>query len=173
LFLLKKFAYKKGACLLANSKVLLGLKKFCGILHLFELAFFFGKLFAQSCDLFFLLRNLLQDDFDRRFLDPGLALCAGFSGSAALLPACLVFLLSRHMFLLLSRFLFLNLFHFAQDHEPYGYEPNLVFQSCKRSDYDQEVFLIQRLDCLSRALLNISKHLSCGGDDDCLDTVFV
>jgi hypothetical protein len=69
--------------------------------------------------------------------------------------------------------LFLYLFHFAQDHEPYGYEPNLLFKPCQCADYNQKVFLIQRLNCLSRALLDISKHLPCGGYDDCLDAVLL
>jgi hypothetical protein len=57
--------------------VLLGLKQFCGVLHFLEFAFFFGKLFAQCHAFLLLLVDLLHNDLDRRFFDPGFSLsCA-------------------------------------------------------------------------------------------------
>ena len=71
------------------------------------------------------------------------------------------------------RFLFFNLFYFAQDHEPYGHEPDLLFESCQCAERHEKVVLVKRFDCLGRALLDISKHFPRGGYDDLPDGVFV
>src|SRR6185437_5224074 len=87
----------------ADSNVLLGLKQFGGVLHLFKFALFFGEFFPQSLNFFALLIDLFQNDFNRAFLNPAFALSGVGLASAALL--CFGghgFLLSCNCFFLCS-----------------------------------------------------------------------
>jgi hypothetical protein len=68
--------------------------------------------------------------------------------------------------------LFLHFFDFPQDHQPYAYIADLVFESCEGSEHNQIVVLFECFHCFRAALLHIGKNLSSGIGNDAGNWIF-
>src|ERR1700743_2748898 len=92
------------------------------------------------------------------FLTQGLRFSPEFSAGAPCDPAAPSFFLAvigSSLFMAL----FLYFFDFPQDHEPYGYVPDLLFKSREGPEHNQVVVLLECFHCFRATLLHLGKDL--------------